>query len=302
MTLTFAPTMTAAHAALAAVRPGEYARTRNSLDGAATKLSPYITHGFLTLPEVLAAVTAREPLEVQHLFVFELGWREYFQHVWQHRGDAIFQSLHPGVLPDAAYAVDLPADLLNACTGVPAIDAAVRTLYATGYLHNHARMWLASYAVHIRKLHWRAGADWLYGHLLDGDLASNHLSWQWVAGTGSSKPYLCNAANVARFACRMAQPGHGARRELRRAGADRARRAGGRAGADATPPVGRRHRGARAILGAAARSDACVHDAACAGRARPRCVAGPPLGARRSTDRPGAEHLVHRRLHRAGSP
>jgi deoxyribodipyrimidine photo-lyase len=61
-------------------------------------------------------------------------------------------------------------------------------------------MWLASYVVHVRKVFWRAGADWLYGHLLDGDLASNHLSWQWVAGTGSRKPYLFNAENVARYA------------------------------------------------------------------------------------------------------
>ena len=61
-------------------------------------------------------------------------------------------------------------------------------------------MWLASYIVHVRKVHWRVAADWLYGHLLDGDLASNHLSWQWVAGTGSSKPYLFNADNVVRYA------------------------------------------------------------------------------------------------------
>jgi deoxyribodipyrimidine photo-lyase len=200
MNTTFEPTLAAAHAALAAVRPADYARTRNALDGAVTRLSPYITHGMLTLPEVLAAVTAREPLDVQHMFVFELGWREYFQHVWWHRGDAILESLHPGRLPDEAYARALPADLLEARTGVPVIDQAVRTLYATGYLHNHARLWLASYVVHIRKLHWRAGAEWLYGHLLDGDIASNHLSWQWVAATGSSKPYLFNADNVARFA------------------------------------------------------------------------------------------------------
>jgi deoxyribodipyrimidine photo-lyase len=58
----------------------------------------------------------------------------------------------------------------------------------------------ASYVVHVRKAHWRAGADWLYCHLLDGDLASNHLSWQWVAGTGSRKPYLFNAGNVAHYA------------------------------------------------------------------------------------------------------
>ena len=77
---------------------------------------------------------------------------------------------------------------------------AIRSLYDTGSMHNHARMWLASYMVHLRKIHWRAGADWLYGHLLDGDLASNHLSWQWVAGTGSNKPYLFNAENVTRYA------------------------------------------------------------------------------------------------------
>ncbi|MFM1817141.1 MAG: hypothetical protein RL364_1, partial [Pseudomonadota bacterium] len=58
----------------------------------------------------------------------------------------------------------------------------------------------ASYVVHMHKVYWRVAADWLYGHLLDGDLASNHLSWQWVAGTGSHKPYLFNADNVARYA------------------------------------------------------------------------------------------------------
>jgi deoxyribodipyrimidine photo-lyase len=196
----FEPTLQAAHARLAAVNPEAYARTRNHLEGAVTRLSPYLTHGFLTLPEVLRSVLQRHPLDLQHRFVFELGWREYFHHVWQHAGDAIFGSLHDGPLPDAAYAGELPADIRRGATGVPVIDLAVRELYATGWLHNHARLWLASYVVHLRKVHWRAGADWLYGHLLDGDLASNHLSWQWVAGTGSHKPYLFNADNVARYA------------------------------------------------------------------------------------------------------
>ena len=197
---TFAPTLKAARARIAAVRPAAYARTRNALGGAVSGLSPYITHGFVTLADVLAGVAAHHALDVQHKFVFELGWRAYFRHVWQHRGEAILQSLHPGPLTDGAYARELPADIREACTGVPVVDEAVRTLYATGMLHNHARMWLASYVVHVRKVHWRAGADWLYGHLLDGDLASNHLSWQWVAGTGSHKPYLFNADNVARYA------------------------------------------------------------------------------------------------------
>ncbi len=198
----FPPTRAAALARIAAVRPADYARSRNAIEGAVTQLSPYITHGFVSLPEVLAGVAARHRLDVQHKFVFELGWREYFRHVWQHRGVAILNSLHEGLLPEHAYNPEVPADIRQARTGVPAIDMAVYTLYATGYLHNHARMWLASYVVHLRKVHWRAGADWLVAHLLDGDLASNHLSWQWVAGTGSSKPYLFNADNVARYAPR----------------------------------------------------------------------------------------------------
>jgi deoxyribodipyrimidine photo-lyase len=196
----FPPTRQAALARIDAVRPEDYARSRNAIEGAVTYLSPYITHGLVSLPEVLAGVTARHPLDVQHKFVFELGWREYFRHVWGHRGMGIMDSLHEGLLPDARYASQLPVDIREAATGVPVIDRAVRSLYATGYLHNHARMWLASYVVHLRKVHWRVAADWLYGHLLDGDLASNHLSWQWVAGTGSRKPYLFNADNVARYA------------------------------------------------------------------------------------------------------
>jgi deoxyribodipyrimidine photo-lyase len=196
----FEPSTAAARARVAAVRPAAYARTRNALEGDVTRLSPYLTHGFITLPEALAGVLQRGPLPVDHKLVYEFAWREYFHHVWAHEGEGIFESLHEGVLPDAAYARELPRDIREGATGVPVIDQAVRTLYATGYLHNHARMWLASYVVHLRKVHWRAGADWLYGHLLDGDLASNHLSWQWVAGTGSHKPYLFNAENVERYA------------------------------------------------------------------------------------------------------
>jgi deoxyribodipyrimidine photo-lyase len=194
------PSRGAALARIGRVRPSAYASTRNHLDGAVTGLSPYLTHGLVTLPEVLAGILQRGPLPVQHKLVFELGWREFFRHAWHHAGDDILQSLHEGPRPDTDYAPELPADIRQARTGVPAIDEAVRTLYATGTLHNHARMWLASYVVHLRHVHWRAGADWLVAHLLDGDLASNHLSWQWVAGTGSHKPYLFNADNVARYA------------------------------------------------------------------------------------------------------
>jgi deoxyribodipyrimidine photo-lyase len=192
------PTRDAALARLAAVDAAAYARTRNHLQGAVTGLSPYLTHGLLTVPESLAALA----LPPAHKLVYEFGWREFFRHVWEHRRDGILRSLHDGPLPESAYARELPQDIRRGATGVPVVDEAVHTLYATGTLHNHARMWLASYVVHGRKVHWRAGADWLYAHLLDGDLASNHLSWQWVAGTGSHRPYLFDAANVARFAPR----------------------------------------------------------------------------------------------------
>ena len=196
----FEPTHQAAQARLNAVNPAAYARTRNALDGAVTRLSPYLTHGFLSLREVHAAVHTRHPLDAKHKFVFELGWRAYWHHVWSHLGDGIHQPIHAGLLPDDAYQPEVPADVLEARTGIPAIDLAVRELYETGYVHNHARMWLASYLVHLRKVHWHAGAQWMLGHLLDGDVASNHLSWQWVAATGSSKPYLFNADNVAKYA------------------------------------------------------------------------------------------------------
>lgn len=196
----FPPEHAAALACLAAVRPADYARTRNALGGAVTRLSPYLSHGVLTLPETYQALAARHKIDSRHKLVYEFGWREFFHHVWEHRGEQIFTSLHTGPLPDDVYAKELPLDIRQGRTGVPVIDRAVAELYTCGYLHNHVRMWLASYVVHLRKVHWRAGADWLYAHLLDGDLASNHLSWQWVVGTASHKPYLFNAENVAKYA------------------------------------------------------------------------------------------------------
>lgn len=180
---------------LAAVDPVAYAANRNHLGGAVTGLSPWVTHGCISIPELIERVG----LTGQDMLAFQFGWREFFQHVWSHLGDGILADIRPG-LPGIPYADTLPADIREGRTGIPVIDRAVATLYATGTLHNHARLWLASYVVHVRKVHWRPAADWLYAHLLDGDLASNHLSWQWVVATFSSKPYLFNADNVARFA------------------------------------------------------------------------------------------------------
>ena len=184
---------------IAQIDPKRYALTRNHLHGAVTGLSPYLTHGYLSLTEAAQAIRQRVPLSTDEKLFSEFCWRSFFHHVWSHKDHAIFSDLRPG-LSGIGYDDVLPADIRQGRTGLPVIDQAVRQLYTTGYLHNHARMWLASYVIHLRHIHWRAGADWLYSHLLDGDLASNHLSWQWVAGTFSVKPYLFNADNVAKYA------------------------------------------------------------------------------------------------------
>ena len=199
----FEPTFNEALRRLAALHPGEYARTRNALDGAVSGLSPYLTHGVIAMRQAMAHLAQRHRLGFDDKLVFEFAWREFFHHVWAREGDAVLSDLRPADLWPGRYADTVPADLREGRTGVPAIDAAVRQLYTTGYLHNHARMWLASYAVHLRKVHWRTGADWMFGHLLDGDVPSNHLSWQWVAATFSSKPYLFNAENVGRYAPKL---------------------------------------------------------------------------------------------------
>jgi deoxyribodipyrimidine photo-lyase len=193
--------LTAQETALAkidAINLSAYARTRNALDGRVTRLSPYITHGITDVPEIITRLGAKAAISWEDKFIFELGWREYFHHVWSCLNDDIWREQRAPPAPQ--YSSTMPDDVLTATTGVAVIDAQIRVLYETGYLHNHARMWLASYMVHVRKIDWRAGAQWMYGYLLDGDMASNTLSWQWVAGTWTGKPYLFNAENVAKYA------------------------------------------------------------------------------------------------------
>ena len=192
----FEPTNAALEARLSEIDIAAYSKTRNHLSGQVTRLSPYITHGFISIPELFDRLPE---LKLADKLAFEFGWREFFHHVWSREGERILSDLRPA-LPGVRYTNELPEDIREGRTGLAVIDRAVHELYSTGYLHNHARMWLASYVVHLRKVSWRTGADWMFAHLVDGDLASNHLSWQWVAATFSSKPYLFNAENVARYA------------------------------------------------------------------------------------------------------
>jgi deoxyribodipyrimidine photo-lyase len=197
--LLFPPTKKAFLERLDAVEIHPYEVSRNALTGSVTYLSPYISHGYANITQIIQTLKMKKGLQTQHKLFAELGWREFFQHVWSHLGDQIFADIRPA-LPNVIYATEIPEDILEAKTGIPTIDRCVQELYRYGYVHNHARMWLASYLIHFRKIHWLSGANWFYSHLLDGDLASNHLSWQWVGATFSHKPYIFNAENGAKYA------------------------------------------------------------------------------------------------------
>lgn len=171
-----------------------YAKTRNHLSGTVSKLSPFITRGVITLPEIRQAVLSRHSASGAEKFIEELAWREYWQQVWFAKADDIFSDLR---FPRDDWAHnDLVKAVVEAKTDITVIDEAVQALLATGYMHNHARMWVAMLACNVAKAHWYTMSRWLYYHLRDGDLASNMLSWQWVAGTNASKRYVANQAVI----------------------------------------------------------------------------------------------------------
>ena len=173
-----------------------YNSNRNFINGAVTHLSPYLRHGCITLNESFTSVKTRFGRSAEKL-LFEFAWRDYWRQVWFAEGNAIYSEMEPSKV-DIGYA-PLNDFVTKGNTGLPCMDGFVHELLDTGYMHNHARMWFASYVVHHLKIDWRAAADWFEAHLLDGDSASNHLSWQWVASTFSAKPYFFNKENLARF-------------------------------------------------------------------------------------------------------
>lgn len=129
--------------------------------------------------------------------VQQLAWRDYFQNVWKVEKDGIFSDLKQP--QENVESNGIPTTILKGETGIQILDEAVKTLYETGYLHNHLRMYLASVCCNIAHCHWSEPAKWLYSNLLDGDLASNHLSWQWVAGSFSKKKYFANQDNLNKY-------------------------------------------------------------------------------------------------------
>ena len=173
-----------------------YERSRNFLDGAVTRLSPYLRHGCLTLREAFDHVLEKTDGRAQKL-LFEFAWRDYWRQVWYQQGDGILSDMEPAKVVRGTHPV--PQDVRDGDTGLPCMDAFIDDLRTQGYVHNHARMWFAAWLLHWRKVDWRAAADWYVAELLDGDIASNHLSWQWVASTFSAKPYIFNKENLARY-------------------------------------------------------------------------------------------------------
>lgn len=197
-----------------------YAEGRNyDLDpqagGAVSRLSPYIRHRLITEEEVIKAVLSQHSPKAAEKFLQEVFWRSYWKGWLQQR---------PGVW--AAYQMELQQGQNRlqteaglrlehdaACRGETEIECFnnwAQQLVTTGYLHNHARMWFASIWIFTLRLPWTLGADFFMRHLIDGDPASNTLSWRWVAGLQTKgKTYLATAENIAKFTKGRFQPSQG---------------------------------------------------------------------------------------------
>ncbi len=185
------------------IDPIRYSYNRNYLNGAVTRLSPYISRGVISTRQIYEGLIDKgyEPVRIEK-FIQELAWRDYWQQLWVVKRTGIdddIKSPQPLVVNS-----EMPENILNHCTGITAIDKGIKELYATGYIHNHLRMYVASLVCNIAKCNWKLAAKWMYFHLLDGDWASNALSWQWVCGTNSKKLYYANQENINTY-CNTSQ-------------------------------------------------------------------------------------------------
>ncbi len=180
------------------IDPVKYGQTRNYIDGAVTKLSPYISRGLISTKQIAQAILDKgyKPHLIES-FLKELAWRDYFQQIWIDKRNTIDNDLkqaQSNVLNN-----QIPNSIITHNTGIIAIDNAIKDLYITGYMHNHLRMYVASLCCKIAHCHWHQCAKWMYYHLLDADWASNALSWQWVAGSFNNKKYYANQQNINKF-------------------------------------------------------------------------------------------------------
>jgi deoxyribodipyrimidine photo-lyase len=177
-----------------------YARDRNHVipgHPSVSRLSPAIRHRLITEEEVVAAVRRVHSFSRVEKFIQEVYWRRYWKS---------WLSLRPEVWSDFLRELDAIGEnpaarrVEESRSGNRAIDYFANELVTTGYLHNHARMWFAAWWVHEARLPWQSGAAFFFRHLLDGDPASNTLSWRWVAGLQTpGKTYLARRGNLEKY-------------------------------------------------------------------------------------------------------
>jgi len=175
-----------------------YKEQRNYPDRIATsKLSPHLHFGEISPRRIVSAVMARQwPAAVQpdvDHFLSELGWREFSHHLLYHFPHTAQENLNPK-FEEFRWATPDPVHLAawqRGRTGVPIVDAGMRELWHTGWMHNRLRMVVGSFLTKNLRYHWKHGADWFWDTLLDADLPNNTQGWQWTAGTGAdAAPYF----------------------------------------------------------------------------------------------------------------
>lgn len=168
-------------------------------------LSPWLQKRLVLEEEVVAAARAWWGFRRVEKFIQEACWRTYWKGWLEHRPEAWtrWRAALPRLRDERAAPGGRGGDLDAAMRGetdIACFNAWVRELRGTGWLHNHARMWFASIWIFTLKLPWELGAAFFNEHLLDGDAASNTLSWRWVAGLHTpGKTYLARADNIARY-------------------------------------------------------------------------------------------------------
>lgn len=174
-----------------------YRKGRDRPDQAGTsRLSPHLHFGEIAPWRVVHALEAARKAGTAadiDAYVRELGWREFAHHLLHHFPATTDENLNPR-FATFAWARRDPRRIeawRRGRTGVPIVDAGMRELWHTGWMHNRVRMIVGSWLCKHMRLHWLEGARWFWDTLVDADLANNTLGWQWIAGTGAdASPYF----------------------------------------------------------------------------------------------------------------